>query len=217
MSNEKTDIIKKIDIDTINRYSKRYEKHGMSIETLGWGSKEQQEYRFKQLLRVIDFKNKSILDLGCGFGDLLGFLRSSGIEIKSYTGIDINNDLVSEAKKRYPNENFLSKSLIDIDESMNNADVVVMLGLLNFKQKDISNKEYASIMLEKAFRLTNVVLAVDFLSSKRFVGYPKEEFVFYYDPAYVLEEGFKLTETICLLHDYVPIPQQEMVLVLFKQ
>ena len=37
----------------IARYSKRYNEMGYHVHTLGWGSKEQQDYRFNQTLSEI--------------------------------------------------------------------------------------------------------------------------------------------------------------------
>jgi predicted alpha/beta hydrolase len=56
----------KIYEETVERYSNRYKKLGYDVKTLGWGSVEQQEYRFSQTLDI-DFKDKSIVDIGCGF------------------------------------------------------------------------------------------------------------------------------------------------------
>ena len=50
-----------ISIKMIERYSDRFYKLGKDVKTLGWGSTEQQEYRFSQtLLNGIEFNEKSI-------------------------------------------------------------------------------------------------------------------------------------------------------------
>ena len=69
----------------IQRYSERYKKLGYSIGTLGWGSKEQQEYRFSISTTLLpSLKDKNILDIGCGFGDFFLFLEKNKIEVKKY-------------------------------------------------------------------------------------------------------------------------------------
>jgi hypothetical protein len=65
-------IIHDISERMVTRYSDRYKKLGYDVKTLGWGSKEQQLARFEQTVKgdgEIDFTAKTILDIGCGFGD----------------------------------------------------------------------------------------------------------------------------------------------------
>ena len=57
----------------IQRYSENLQKYGYSPKTLEW-FKNRQDIRFKALSEMGDLNNCSILDVGCGFGDLYGFL-----------------------------------------------------------------------------------------------------------------------------------------------
>jgi SAM-dependent methyltransferase len=208
-------ILSEIDNETRTRYTNRYRQHGLSHLTLGWGSKEQQEYRFDQVLGCDDFRLKTVLDIGCGFGDLFSYIKSRKIIIDSYTGLDLNPDLVDEAVVRHPDGIFYDKSLMSMEKAPE-ADVVVMLGLLNFKQEKINNNDYAQVMVQKAFDSTKETLIVDFLSDRCALDYPKEDFVYYYDPSFVLELGLGLSNNVQLIHDYLPIPQKEMILVIRK-
>ena len=52
---------------TITRYTERFDKYGYSPKTLGW-DKGKQNIRFDILISQFDLLNKSILDIGCGFG-----------------------------------------------------------------------------------------------------------------------------------------------------
>lgn len=82
-----SDKLKVITRETIERYSKRYQELGVHVRTLGWGSREQQVYRFEQTLHCLpDLNGKTILDIGCGFGDYYDFLRSKGVNPKKFTG-----------------------------------------------------------------------------------------------------------------------------------
>ena len=64
----------------VERYSNRYNKLGYDVRTLGWGSVADQTYRFSQILSgSVSWENKSVLDIGCGFGDLGNFfLKNNG-------------------------------------------------------------------------------------------------------------------------------------------
>ena len=58
-------------------YSSRYNLLGNQIRSVGWGSKKNQNLRFKILLKNINVNKKKILDFGCGFGDLYSFLKKN--------------------------------------------------------------------------------------------------------------------------------------------
>ena len=59
--------IEKISNFTVERYSKRFEKHGYGVKTLGWGSVEQQNYRFEQVLAEINPEKNFLLDIQKSF------------------------------------------------------------------------------------------------------------------------------------------------------
>ena len=60
----------------LSLYEDRFEKYGNDVKTVGWGSIEDQNLRFDMLFRGININNKSILDLGCGLGDLVNYLNN---------------------------------------------------------------------------------------------------------------------------------------------
>lgn len=210
--------IEKISKQTVERYSDRYKKLGHDVKTLGWGTTQQQFYRFEQTLDCnVDFKNKSIVDIGCGFGDYYRFLLAKEIEVSKYIGYDINENLISEAKNS--TSNIVSFEVVDIlnNELINTADIGVMLGLLNFNLKDSEkNLEYSKIFIQKAFNMVNELLIVDFLSSNLTSNYKKEDFVYYHNPIEMLDFAFSLSSNIVLKHNYLPIPQKEFMLFIYK-
>lgn len=202
-----------IDAATKARYDARFTRHGVSHRTLGWGSREQQAYRFAQVLQCADFAGRSILDVGCGFGDLLGYLKQQQVPIAGYVGIDVNPEFVRVAAANYPEAEFHAISLTSLEDAALRSDLVVMLGLLNFRQQSLDNQVYAREMVARAFALSRETLICDFLSSRRSSIYPPEDFVYYYEPAFVLELGLDYSGDVALKHDYEPIPQREMLLV----
>lgn len=205
----------------VTRYDERFGKLGNDVRTLGWGSKDQQLYRFQQTLAAVpDFSGKGILDIGCGFADYAHFLskRFNGF---SYTGWDINDNLIAEAQKAFagnPNIKLEKEDLAENKQRSPKADIVVMLGLLNFNlaKQGLDNLTYSRHMLKNAFQLTTSVLVVDFLSTVLTPDYPAEDFVYYHDPAKALNLALELTPKVVLKHDYMPIPQTEFMLFLYK-
>ena len=199
----------------ISRYSDRYKEFGPDLRTLGWGSVEQQNYRFARALKAENFFQKSILDIGCGFGDFYLACREEKANISRYTGWDINQNLIFEAKKRYPSGFFDVIDLAALDDISIKADIGVMLGVLNLNFKDdYDNISFSKMMIKKAFYSVSKSLIVDFLSLHKSLNYPSEDFVFYHDPSEMLSFALTLTPNVRLLHDYLPIPQKEFMLVL---
>lgn len=210
------DPFREIDSQTIARYKKRYQVFGEDHRTLGWGSREQQQYRFDRVLENVTFEGRSVLDIGCGFADFLGHLNQQGVAIASYCGVDINPDFVKLAGEKYGGADFLTASPLDLDPACAARDVVVMLGLLNFRQPNLENLDFARTMISRAFDLCREALVVDMLSAKRTLDYPQEDFVYYYEPTEMLDFALALTPFVTLSHAYRPIPQQEFMLVLRK-
>lgn len=56
----------------------------------------------------------SVLDVGCGYGDLHPALVSQGLAPYNYTGIDTCESFIQEAAKRYPVGFFKTKDINDI-------------------------------------------------------------------------------------------------------
>lgn len=213
--------LKTISKQMIDRYSQRYNKLGYHVNTLGWGNKEQQDYRFSQTLELaIGFEGRSVLDIGCGFGDYLTFLGNSGTEFKSYAGSDLNPDLIEEAKQQHSGKKNVSFNVSNILESKSEspiADIALMLGVLNLNLKGrADNYSYSEQIIRNAFGLVNECLVVDFLSTELDESYPKEDFVFYHDPQKMMEFALTLSAKVMIKHDYRSIPQREFMLFIYK-
>ena len=200
---------------TVARYSERYKKLGRHVHTLGWGSEEQQRHRFAQVFRATALEEKSVLDIGCGFGDFLSSCEGARCRLGHYTGWDINPDLIAEAQQQHPRSTFAVLNLAEQKELEPVAEVGVMLGVLNLNFKDdYDNLSFSKMMIKKAFSAVSETLIVDFLSLYCIPDYPKEDFVFYHDPCEMLAFVLELTPNVRLIHDYEAIPQKEFMLVL---
>lgn len=223
MHDDLQDRLARISQQTVERYSGRYRTMGYDVKTLGWGTAEQQQYRFgRTLTGGIRFDGKSVLDIGCGFGDYRDFLRRQGVSISRYIGWDINQDLVEEARRRHAAEADVRFEQYDLARSPLPrepvADIGIMLGVLNFNLKEtLDNYDYSRMTIEKAFRLVRDALVVDFLSTRMTETYPKEDFVFYHRPEAMLEIALSLSPDVVLKHDYAPIPQKEGMLFICKR
>lgn len=207
--------------NTLERYNQRYNTTKRDVKTLGWGTIEQQDYRFAQAIENLSLSGKSILDVGCGFGDLKIFLDKNQVLYKNYVGWDLNKNFIQEAQ-----ESPLTKdaefrlediSRFECSATSQQFDIVVMLGLLNFNLKSPeTNYNFSRQLIQKAFSLCKEVLVVDFLSSELTDAYPKEDFVFYHNPLNIAELALNLSSDFILKHNYKAIPQKEFMLYIYK-
>lgn len=83
------------------RYAGRIDEVGHGSAALG--EPKHRQALFFDVLRQVDGlrATDSIVDIGCGYGDLFDFLRSTGWQ-GAYTGIDINAQLIEEGRRIYP-------------------------------------------------------------------------------------------------------------------
>jgi len=78
-------------------YDSKVRSHGVNTpQGLSWISDHTQKTRFKVLSEIGDLNNKSILDVGCGFGDLYQYL-SNRFHGFLYTGIDVTSLMIETA------------------------------------------------------------------------------------------------------------------------
>ena len=187
--------------EVITRYSNRYKDFGFSPKTLGW-DKGKQDLRYHILFEEFNLENKSILDIGCGFGDANILLKQKSSNYE-YLGIDIVEDLINEAKNIYKNENNINFILDDflkvpLDKTF---DIIVASGVFNFKLLDNNNYEFIEAFMKKAFELSKDGIAFDFLSNKVDFQY---EHTFHSDPLKILDMAYKLSKNVILKNNYMP-------------
>jgi SAM-dependent methyltransferase len=102
-------------------YNTKFLQYGKTVMGLGWGSTESQDKRFDLILNELSTYSKaSLLDVGCGFGDLYkriktdkGWFGFNKPKI-NYYGIDISEYCINECKKL--NKNFAHINLLEMSE-----------------------------------------------------------------------------------------------------
>lgn len=210
------DLLKIVEKRLERRYSDRLKEFGLSPKTLGWDRVENQHHRFKMSMQATTFEKRSVLDVGCGFGDFYEFLVARGISLNSYTGIDINPQLISICRSRIPQGYFEVRNILIEPYLHEKWDIVTMFGLLNFRFSEFNNESFAQELITEGFRSARKTLVVDMLSDRADGTYPRESFVYYYSPTKMLQFALTLTSNVILLHNYKPLPQKEFMLILGK-
>jgi SAM-dependent methyltransferase len=185
----------------IDRYKKRYNIFGYDPRSLGW-DKGKQDLRFDVLTNFFDCKGKTILDIGCGFGDLNRFLINKYQNNFEYIGIDLVDNFIENAKKIYRSNNisFIAGDFLSANFDRK-FDLIFSSGIFNHKMDNFDNYQFISSVMKKAYDLSNEGFAFDFLSNQ--VDYEYEN-TFHSSPSKILDMGYKLSRRINLRNDYFP-------------
>lgn len=134
----------------LNGYDNDYDK-------VGWHSGEDgQNNRFKTLLEIGVKEGDSILDFGCGLGDLYGYLRDNHIKVK-YIGVDVCDFLIEQAKEKYPKGKFVT--INSLDDVKSNFDWFLASGVFTYGHK---LKEVLDV-LKQAYRMSNKGISFNML------------------------------------------------------
>ena len=94
---------------------------------------------FRAVLEAMDWTDKTVLDVGCGTGDMCSLVAESGA--KSVTGVDYAPEAISEAEKKYQAEN-LQFVCDDVRAIEGTFDVIISLGTLEHMDDPLEMLHY---------------------------------------------------------------------------
>lgn len=194
--------------ETTRWYEDKVRRYGYDHRGLGFNNKSSQDKRFEALLELGDFDGATLLDVGCGFGDLLAFLKERGIE-PVYTGIDVCKPMIQRCRERFEDDGaiFRVADVMEFD-SVKPFDFVVASGLFGLDAE--GSRERIRPTLERMFTWARTGLAANFLSTRS--PQPVDGRI-YVDPAKALEAGLQLTPSARVDHTYLP---NDFTLYLYK-
>ncbi len=79
-------------------YADRLAKHGTTPQGVDWNGKESHSLRHRQFLRLLCLDpDASVIDLGCGYGDFLPFVREAGHRGR-FVGYDLAAPMIDAAR-----------------------------------------------------------------------------------------------------------------------
>jgi SAM-dependent methyltransferase len=193
--------------ETRERYRRRWKEFGYDSRTLGW-NKDCQWVRFEAALEGLWPEDiESVLDVGCGFGDLLGFLRERGWRGR-YTGVDIVGDLLAAARQVYAEDSaaqFLEGEVGEFGPEVKSS-LVVALGVFNHRVEQ-GNSPFVHETFEAMWRASDRVVVCDFLSTSSDPWFRRER-LYYADPAELYRLGAQYSKRVMIHHGYMPFEFQ---------
>jgi SAM-dependent methyltransferase len=149
-------------------YVRLLRQHGQSPQALAERASDKDLDFYQHLFYGVDLPAQvSVLDVGCGMGDLIDFIQSRNVEVNSYLGIDLVAAFVDICRNeylppcRFEQVNFVSNSFAPREQ----FDLVVNIGVL--VSRVIGYEDYVAYCIEKMLALStkhvlfNVITGVD--------------------------------------------------------
>lgn len=191
-------------------YQKRFKRFGGKAQSLSWSNIGAAHQRFRQIWSDIDFSDKSVLDVGCGFGYLGKFLIKKFPNV-SYTGVDIVPEFLAKAKLRRPNLKFLQRDYL-FNPLPETFDIIVASGVLNSNVPN--NFDYRKKAIKTMFDHANEILVFNMLGSHLVIPTPDKSNVWYADSLEILDYCMSLTHRVVFKAQYNP---KDFTIIMYKE
>ncbi len=194
----------------LSYYQANFKKFGVHENSLGW-TKGKQSIRFHQLTKYFDLKDQALVDIGCGFGDILSFFQKQKISYGSYLGIDLVPEFVEVAKQSWPKDQFILANYLE--HPLLPTDFTIASGIFGHRLYESRDEQYRHVqkILEKAFAASTQGIAFDFISEKTdFSSSPKD---FHASPEEILKIAYGLSRRVILDNSALPF---EFSITIFK-
>jgi predicted TPR repeat methyltransferase len=151
-------------------------------------------------LRVADHDHGpfELNDFGCGYGALVGYLRSRELDV-AYRGFDLSASMLEHAQRNYGDASFVGSI-----DGLGRADYTVASGIFNVKL-DVPTedwREYVLGTLETIARLSAKGFAFNMLTSYSDADRMRDD-LYYGDPLFFFDLCKReYSRHVALLHDY---------------
>ena len=156
-----------------HKRTKKFGDKGARVQ--GWHSLDAQQNRFQALCQPLDLMNKSILDLGCGYGDLKRYIdklnsqqHTSNHNISSYIGIDQHKAFIKSARLKFistANTEFIKADFSSM--TLPKVDIVMASGSLNYYSRD---KHYLQKLIIAMYESARYAVAFNLLDCRYFTS-----------------------------------------------
>lgn len=183
-----------------NYYTSKIKTHGATPKGVDWNGEKSQFIRFEQLSKVINQDRFSINDVGCGYGKYSEYLSQSYSDF-IYSGYDLSNEMVKNAKKLYPNLNF--ETIIQLKE-IRKADYCIASGIFSVKMQH-NKDEWLSYIISTLEEMSEK--SIKGFSFNMLTKYSDKEYMrddlYYADPLFIFDYCKRnFSNQVALLHDY---------------
>lgn len=198
MAEPQNKILREVD----DYYSAKIREYGQGPRGVDWNGEESQLLRFQQLLKIIQVEDDfSIIDVGCGYGALIDYLRKSFKKYK-YIGIDISEEMIASARARYGQDEL---ARFDVSAtSPIHADYSVASGIFNVRLKHDDDEwwSYLTTTLDQLNETSDKGFSFNCLT-KYSDAEKMRDYLYYADPCKLFDWcKRRYSRQVALLHDY---------------
>ena len=173
----------------------KFQEHGATARGVDWRDEEEMRFRYDKMLKVLerDFGGPagtpSLLDVGCGWGGLLGHALEHGLPL-DYTGIDVVAEMVAYGQEHFPSGRFEVQDLFAM-QGENLYDYVVCNAILTqrLSASIMDMERFSNDLVRKMFSLCRYGIAFNHMSTR--VNFMVEN-LYYRSPTELL--GYCLSE-----------------------
>jgi len=146
-----------------SHYEACFARHGDTPKGVDWPNAEDARTRYRVMAEVVrEQAPADIVDLGCGLGHFLDFLRESGRTEIGYRGLDISPLFIDTCRRKYPGIDFDCADVLADESLMPAADYVVMNGVFT---------ERCGIAYDTMFGVMTGILTVAFRHARKGIAF----------------------------------------------
>lgn len=193
--------------DLSEDYEKSLKQYGESPQALLWWDYRSMAIRFRELVKDVPLDGKSVLDAGCGMGDLLPYLYAKSTSFR-YLGVDRNKGFIEIADKRYAGHNF--KVADPFNKKVGEFDVVLSSGVMNGNYDGWLEKRKK--MITSLYKQANQVLAFNMAGGLKPIAH--DSLIAYADAQEIFEYCGTMSSRVILRAHYL---QKDFTIVMFKK
>ena len=156
-----------------------------------------QRMRFEAFVLSHELSGASILDVGCGVGDLYGHLADRGISC-DYTGVDLSAEMIARAAEKYPAARFEAADVLAWPDAAR-FDYTVAFAIHNVKIE--GGRELLERLTRKQFVLCRRATHLSLLTD-RYQGFAPH--IQPWRAEEILTLALSISPWVTLRHDYLP-------------
>ncbi|MGE8387445.1 MAG: class I SAM-dependent methyltransferase [Pseudomonas sp.] len=186
-------------------YSSRIREHGASPEGVDWNGSASQHLRFEQLLKLVSpqewQQGFSLIDVGCGYGALLDWLRERSACV-DYYGYDLSAEMIASALANHGVDEMTRFEVAQAPSQQ--ADYAVASGIFNVCQQTPKAQweAYIGEVLQSMDACSRKGFAFNCLTSYSDPPFMRD-YLYYGDPCFYFDLCKRsYSRQVALLHDY---------------
>jgi SAM-dependent methyltransferase len=189
-------------------HRKRMKEETELVRQLGWNDVASQQKRFEVLCSIADLSRNTILDIGCGMGDLKEYIDARFEEVV-YLGIDHVEEFIDHANHRFGRSKTAFFKRADfITDRLPEVDYIFASGALNYQT---SSHLFPYRIIEKLYQCARKGVAFNLLDAETF---PSDNLLKSYNRYVILSFCLRLATRAELVTGYLP---EDFTIMMYKQ